>query len=586
MQIWVNYMKAETDGSGHFSIPHMPASGTLTFRVNKEGFYVKQLDWSGEEASLETTCRLYPKTPLRGRIVNAETGAPVKRFEIRGGTHYEWKPVSASDGAFELDYASEVQVRAKGYCFTTQKVPQIQERSDSFFEIALKPGKALSGRVLSADDRPAANADIAIVLPDEEVLIEGATINKRIIAVPRITTTTDAKGRFQMETYETPGLLLVVHVSGWLVQPLAEYDPGKSLVLTPWSRIEGTATLDYQSQGLEAHRMWAALVQPDPWNAGESLQFRLGADIDDNGNYTIDYVPAVPLQIGQGRRYVMSHAQRVDPVPGQTVHANLYQANRGAVQGRLSLDGIEREPEGPGSTWNTSDKLFISARPNNANPEDQYAHFVPYVQSDGVFTLRGLPAGEYVLTATLHGPVSPQIGRRGLTLMKWVREFSITPDQEATLDLGTLNHEIIPPPQPGQPAPEIEGTTLEGDAWRLSSERGRPTLVIIWASFDASCRAQIPALRELFQRYGGDEKLRNIGVILDYSTDSARDFLADNPAPWAHQQTFAVRNDDTITRTYGGDTLPSCWLVDANGVIVEGNIPVEKIDAAIGKLVN
>lgn len=583
LQMWVEYMKTETDESGRFSIPHIPTSGTITFFINKDGFYGKHVDWSAAEVSMENIYRLYPKEPIRGRIVNAETGAPVKRFEIRSGTPYDWKFFSASDGAFELDYASEVQVRAKGYCFTTQKVPPIQERSDFFLEIALKPGKALSGRVLSADNRPASKADIAILLPDEEVLIEGATINKRIAAVPRITTTTDARGRFQMETYDTPGLLLIVHVSGWLVQPLANYDPGKSLVLTPWSRIEGTATLDYHSQGNEANRMWAKPVQPDPWNYGESLQFRLQADIDDTGNYAIDYVPAVPLQIGQGRRHVMSHAQRVDPIPGQTVQANLYRANTGAVQGRLSLDAIEQEPEGPGTVWNTSDKMLISARQKDANQEDKYAHFVPYVQPDGFFTLRGLPAGEYVLTATLHGPVSSQIGSRGLTLGKWACEFSITLVQEAPLDLGTLTYEITPPPQTGQTAPDIEGTTSEGESWRLSHERGKPVLVILWASCDSPSRARIPALRELFQRYGGDEKLRIIGVILDYSADSARDFLADNPVPWAHQQTFAVRNDDTITRTYGGDNLPLCWLVDADGVIIEGNIPVDELDDLIEK---
>jgi hypothetical protein len=77
--------------------------------------------------------------------------------------------------------------------------------------------------------------------------------------------------------------------------------------------------------------------------------------------------------------------------------------------------------------------MLISARQKDANQEDKYAHFVPNVQPDGFFTLRGLPAGEYVLTATLHGPVSSQIGSRGLTLGKWACEFSITLVQEARL---------------------------------------------------------------------------------------------------------------------------------------------------------
>jgi hypothetical protein len=149
-------------------------------------FTVNTLTGRQRRCQWKTIYRLYRKSPSGGRIVNAETGAPVKRFEIRSGTPYDWKFFSASDGAFELDYASEVQVRAKGYCIHYPKVPPIQERSDFFLEIALKPGKALSGRVLSADNRPASKATLPFLLPDEEVLIEGATIKKRIAAVPAL----------------------------------------------------------------------------------------------------------------------------------------------------------------------------------------------------------------------------------------------------------------------------------------------------------------------------------------------------------------------------------------------------------------
>ncbi len=57
-----------------------------------------------------------------------------------------------------------------------------------------------------------------------------------------------------------------------------------------------------------------------------------------------------------------------------------------------------------------------------------------------------------------------------------------------------------------------------------------------------------------------------------------------DPVPWARQQTVALRNDDTITRTYGGDNLPLCWLVDADGFIIAGNISVEEYETSIAKL--
>jgi hypothetical protein len=44
-----------------------------------------------------------------------------------------------------------------------------------------------------------------------------------------------------------------------------------------------------------------------------------------------------------------------------------------------------------------------------------------------------------------------------------------------------------------------------------------------------------------------------------------------------------VRNDDTITRTYGGDNLPLCWRWTPTASSFEGNIPVDELDDLIEK---
>lgn len=587
IQMWVEYMKGETNAAGRFSIPYLPTSGRITFQMDKDGFYGQRFTWSAEETALDSIHCLYPKEPVRGRVIDAETNKPIKRFEIKNGKYGDWKYIIAKDGAFELDSAYTVQVRSKGYCLATRKLPPLQERTDFFLEVAMKPGEAFRGRLLSPDGKPAPDANIASVLPDEQAYIEGAVIMTDYLPGPGLITTSDNSGKFQMDRTETLGLLVAVHVSGWLVQPLAEYDSDTPLVLTPWSRIEGMAALDYQQQGGKLNNMCARLVQPDPWNAGKSVFFRMDTGVNDDGTYNINYVPALPLQVGQYRRYMPSHAHQIHPVPGETIQVNLYDDNTYSLRGRLSLDGLPLTEKGIATDWDSNYNLMITARPQDANPNDEYANYVPYVLKDGSFTLNGIPAGDYELTATLHASmdaaVHEHVGGLSLMLAKWVHEFSITPGLDTPLDLGTLDYKLTPPPQPGETASEIEGTTKEGDKWRLSDERGKPVLLVLWGTFDGPSRVQIPLLRSLFQRYGGDGHLQVIGGILDYSSDSAKEYLNQNPEPWAHRQIFLGGEDSVVARDYGIESLPSCWLLDANGVILEANIPGDALEAAVEK---
>ncbi|MDQ7030680.1 MAG: redoxin domain-containing protein [Ardenticatenia bacterium] len=73
-------------------------------------------------------------------------------------------------------------------------------------------------------------------------------------------------------------------------------------------------------------------------------------------------------------------------------------------------------------------------------------------------------------------------------------------------------------------APDFELPTLDGASVRLSELRGKPVIVNFWATWCPPCRAEMPALQRIAQRYE-QQGLTVILVNQGESPGRVRDFL-------------------------------------------------------------
>jgi cytochrome c-type biogenesis protein len=118
----------------------------------------------------------------------------------------------------------------------------------------------------------------------------------------------------------------------------------------------------------------------------------------------------------------------------------------------------------------------------------------------------------------------------------------------------------------GEPAPSYTGSTLGGGQVTLRELRGEVALVNVWATWCRPCRAEMPFLHQLSERYSA-QGLRVIGVNVDRNADEQRirSFLDSVGV------TFPTVLDprDEFGRAFATSGVPESVLIDRAGIVVQ-----------------
>ncbi len=110
-------------------------------------------------------------------------------------------------------------------------------------------------------------------------------------------------------------------------------------------------------------------------------------------------------------------------------------------------------------------------------------------------------------------------------------------------------------------APPLVLTGLDGRPVDLAAARGKPALVVFWATWCDSCREEMPALEAIFRRSGG--RLAVIAPSLDEDPKKVPLFVR------AHGLTFPVPLAGRAeSNAWGVRMLPTTFLVGSDGMIV------------------
>ena len=116
----------------------------------------------------------------------------------------------------------------------------------------------------------------------------------------------------------------------------------------------------------------------------------------------------------------------------------------------------------------------------------------------------------------------------------------------------------------------ITGTGLQNDTVDSAQYRGKPLLVVFWASWATPVKQDLPGLIKLYDKYKKNG-LQIVGVNLDNERAELDAFVKEHQVAWP--QIFEPGGiESRLAVDYGIISLPTMFLVDAEGKVLNRNL--------------
>jgi len=134
----------------------------------------------------------------------------------------------------------------------------------------------------------------------------------------------------------------------------------------------------------------------------------------------------------------------------------------------------------------------------------------------------------------------------------------------------------------GSVAPDFSANTPDGKTVSLKQSLGKVTIVDFWASWCKPCREENPNVVALYNELHA-KGLNIIGVSLDKEAAPWKEAIAKDKLAW-NQVSNLKWWKEPIAATYGVQSIPATFILDASGKIVAKDLRGAELKAKVNEL--
>ena len=577
------------------------------------------------------------KRPLRvrGSVVDAATGEPIKRFriipgEINGATRFYWsrgEAIPGSNGRLDVTpfrtvrppVPSYVRIEADGYVpVNSSPIEKVEGEVTLIFK--LQKGSGLGGIVRLQDGRPASGAEVRLFNENIRLPLRNGRLPSSPApgqAANAWQTRTDDAGRFGFQPQDEPFRVMVLHDQGYAQRSEQELARSSEITLEPWSRIEGTLLIGSQFGAGQSIRVQLERTSFVP-SGYEFYQYETRTD--DSGRFTVERLMAgeaqvfratpskqskglsypsdlsvstgFPFEINSAKTITLRAGGRRRPVTGRvaintvkidqaTLPGSAGRIEPYSLLGRLHRKQADMPEPRDYASWDAEKRKtharewYLSAEGRAARRERWLATFA--IDSDHRFRIDDVEPGAYTLYVE---PIDQRL--RGVL----TREIQVPPlpgdRSDVPLDLGTLpiSLDVVRNLAIGQPAPAFEIKSLNGKPLRLGDFNGKFVILDFWATWCGPCLEQEPHLQAVFDAFHDDDRFAIVSLSLDDKPETAANYVAKHNLKW-HQGFLG--QGSRVSEQYGITSIPQIMLIGPDGKIVSKDLGGPGIKTAVSQ---
>jgi peroxiredoxin len=418
-------------------------------------------------------------------------------------------------------------------------------------------GPSISGPVRGPDGQPVAGAEIIVGAPGQRGY--AYDLGQR----PRIDGVTDAAGVYSVARPPEPPYMIIVRAPNGYAEASWKLlgSDGTNVTLQPWGRIEGVAKQRGQVLPKSLVRLWRVQSGEDP---GERLvHHETETRTDANGRFVFPRVaPGEAWVYREQHENQRGHAggwTYLQIEPGRTMQVELGGVGRSAAgrvivppevaavvvwkeQGKYSYSADVRRdlphirathaPDESPEQYRAVEEAFGRTPDGKTYKQWMFGTRFP-VNPDGTFVIDDLPPGKYRINVRnfesmpevnfmediAGGEVTFEVPPVSTSAPAAVAS-SLTTDP---IDVGTITlkprHRLLP----GEAAPDINVTTIDGKPWRLADQKGKVVVLVCWGAYGD--RTEMNGFTDLARRWGNDARVAILGTFVAPNNEQADDYI-------------------------------------------------------------